>query len=73
MSGGQGIVGQGVVVTGAGHGIGRALAARFAAEGARVVVNDLGATSRRRATGLGLPGHHRALLAWLVDLPAERD
>jgi NAD(P)-dependent dehydrogenase (short-subunit alcohol dehydrogenase family) len=33
--------GKGVVVTGAGQGIGRALAARAVAEGARVVVNDL--------------------------------
>ncbi|MCY7394757.1 MAG: SDR family oxidoreductase [Nocardioides sp.] len=33
--------GLGVVVTGAGQGIGRALAARATAEGARVVVNDL--------------------------------
>ncbi|MFJ5224750.1 SDR family oxidoreductase [Streptomyces sp. NPDC088400] len=35
--------GKGVVVTGAGGGIGAALARRFAAEGARVVVNDLDA------------------------------
>jgi NAD(P)-dependent dehydrogenase (short-subunit alcohol dehydrogenase family) len=33
--------GKGVVVTGAGHGIGRAIAIRMAAEGARVVVNDV--------------------------------
>lgn len=35
------LAGLGVVVTGAGRGIGRALAARAVAEGARVVVNDL--------------------------------
>ena len=35
------LAGQGAVVTGAGHGIGAALARRLVAEGVRVVVNDL--------------------------------
>jgi NAD(P)-dependent dehydrogenase (short-subunit alcohol dehydrogenase family) len=46
--------GKGAVVTGAGGGIGKALAARLVAEGARVVVNDLDEDScRRTADELG--------------------
>jgi NAD(P)-dependent dehydrogenase (short-subunit alcohol dehydrogenase family) len=38
---GRGLAGKGIVITGGGSGIGAAMAARFAADGARVVVNDL--------------------------------
>jgi len=43
-----------VVVTGAGRGIGRSHALRFAAEGAKVVVNDVGVEVSRGPDGSGI-------------------
>ena len=42
MADGAALNGKAVIVTGAGRGIGREIAVLAAAEGAKVVVNDLG-------------------------------
>ncbi|MEU6642638.1 SDR family oxidoreductase [Saccharomonospora sp. NPDC046836] len=68
----------GVVVTGAGHGIGRALAARWAAEGARVVVNDLDTEAVEKVAaeigGQAVPGDisTEAGVAALISTAEER-
>ena len=72
-----GLQDQGVVVTGAGRGIGRALATRAAAEGARVVVNDLNpATARAVADEIGgtaVPGDASSAegVAALIDTATD--
>ncbi|MFI2643535.1 SDR family oxidoreductase [Streptomyces sp. NPDC018610] len=67
----QAVQGAGVVVTGAGGGIGAALARRFAAGGARVVVNDLDAVRAAAVAeeigGVALPGDASAVVAEARD------
>ncbi|MET9549043.1 SDR family oxidoreductase [Streptomyces sp. NPDC006627] len=62
---------KGVVVTGAGGGIGAALARRFAAEGARVAVNDLDGVKARAVAdevgGIAVPGDASVIVPQAVE------
>ena len=64
-----------VVVTGAGGGIGAALARRFAAAGARVAVNDLDPAKARAVAeeigGLAVPGDASAIVADIIDIARD--
>jgi NAD(P)-dependent dehydrogenase (short-subunit alcohol dehydrogenase family) len=73
---GKHVSGAGVVVTGAGSGIGAALARRLSAEGARVVVNDIDAMAAARvasscagaALAIGADAASSAGVAELIDV-----
>lgn len=58
------------VVTGAGSGFGEGIAARFAEEGARVVVNDIDAAAAERVAG-AIRGRGGAALAVVADVAAD--
>jgi len=64
--------GKAAVVTGAGRGIGKAIAAAFAAEGARVVAADRDAASAA-ATAAELAAQGREVMACTADVGVERD
>ena len=51
-----------VIVTGSGSGIGQAIAIAMADEGARVVVNDLGPTTRGEGSDISLADRTVAMI-----------
>ncbi|HTS29664.1 MAG TPA: SDR family oxidoreductase [Bryobacteraceae bacterium] len=61
-----------VIVTGAGHGIGRAVALRFAEEGARLVVNDLN-EARAQEVAREIPAERALAVAADVSSKAQVD
>ncbi|WP_067546276.1 SDR family NAD(P)-dependent oxidoreductase [Nocardia crassostreae] len=60
-----------VIVTGAGSGIGRSTAKRFAAKGARVIVSDINADSAKTTADL-IERHGGRAFAYAVDVSARQ-
>ena len=74
MTAGTTLQGKVAIVTGAARGIGRAIAVRFGAEGARVVVNDVArAAAEAVAAEIGAGGGSAVAVAADVSVPAEVD
>jgi 3-oxoacyl-[acyl-carrier protein] reductase len=71
MNEGARLEGKIALVTGGGSGIGRAIAVRFAEEGARVVVNDI-RRETAEATARAIGGQARAIAADVADSAAVR-
>lgn len=66
--------GKSIVITGAGSGIGRAAALRFAAEGAQVIAADYNLTAARETVALAAAqGHGHAVVAVRADVSVEAD
>lgn len=66
--------GRSVLITGAGSGIGRATALRFAAEGAQVVASDYNAEAAQQTVDLSMrAGHEGQMVAHRGDVSVEAD
>ena len=65
----MGLEGRTAVVTGAGRGLGEAIALRFAAEGAAVMINDMDSATAERTVGQieAKGGRAAALIGSVID------